>query len=1000
MKNIPRELFKAVHEGLWLTIEYKNLQEQVTHYWIAVKDIDPAGMRIRTEAMHLGRFTLMEANLYYGRILRAEAVEGTWYPVNEELCEDIRINPEKYASIFSSPANLRILSYYSECYRLDSTPYRSEHPLIDRLDDETFSEDPFPLDDIQFAAVVTAFQKDREKKNNTIIKNRQIGMNVLSINTPKGLYLLAWIPLRLDVVNRTLRKDSTVCVNREYTLDGIRVSATRFLDQEYLWMLDEIDSRLEEIRQVITETRPELSVDDMPYIVEVGRTQILDLEKEYDGIQQMFSGKGHPTDAMNAFFGRLQSRPRRRQSYPLVLSDSSINLDQLLAMNHAMRMPVSYVQGPPGTGKTKTIISILITAFFNRKTVLFTSYNNHPIDEVYAKLTDLYYRGNPVPLPAVRLGNNDETLSALKKIRELMILTENSRVYDNTLEKNFQEERERASRLSALLESYDEKLDLEERKETIAALAEANSQMNFVLNLQTYQTSAIDRRLEQLGEIRMEDAAALTDRDSEGLMKYLYYSSIRSLQKLKRTEYREFRDILKIQSDEEMVNSFNRWLSIQDNLNRFLKVFPLVLTTCISARRLGEPKPAFDMVIMDEASQCSTAVSLVPIIRGKSMMLVGDPQQLKPVILLDRADNEALKKKYRIPKEYDYIDNSVYQTFLASDAVSDEILLSHHYRCDPKIITFNNRKYYNNRLQIMTASKHPDPLVFVDMEENESYAKNTAWKEAQLIAEKIKHDPDRKYGIITPFVAQKELIQDTLKQYGIDDVTCGTIHAFQGDEKDVILFSLALSEKTRQGTYDWLKNFRELINVAVSRAKEQLIVFGSMDALERLHIPDEQDDLYEFVRYVAANGSFEVSPAVTRSRALGIKPYSTATEEAFLQSLNHALDNAFADGSRYTVHRQVPLSQVFTDSNIEKDYYFRGRFDFVIYQKQGNQEFPVLAIELDGPEHLDDDVVRKRDKKKEEICRAHGFSLIRVENSYARRYHYIKDILIRYFTNH
>lgn len=41
--------------------------------------------------------------------------------------------------------------------------------------------------------------------------------------------------------------------------------------------------------------------------------------------------------------------------------------------------------------------------------------------------------------------------------------------------------------------------------------------------------------------------------------------------------------------------------------------------------------------------------------------------------------------------------------------------------------------------------------------------------------------------------------------------------------------------------------------------------------------------------------------------------------------------------------------------------------------------------------------MQARDRKKEAICREHGFELIRVENSYARRYHYIKDILIRYF---
>ena len=58
---------------------------------------------------------------------------------------------------------------------------------------------------------------------------------------------------------------------------------------------------------------------------------------------------------------------------------------------------------------------------------------------------------------------------------------------------------------------------------------------------------------------------------------------------------------------------------------------------------------------------------------------------------------------------------------------------------------------------------------------------------------------------------------------------------------------------------------------------------------------------------------------------------------------------------------------------------------------------PILAIELDGREHRDDPAVQRRDRKKEKICREHGFELIRVENSYARRYNYIKSILINYF---
>ena len=60
---------------------------------------------------------------------------------------------------------------------------------------------------------------------------------------------------------------------------------------------------------------------------------------------------------------------------------------------------------------------------------------------------------------------------------------------------------------------------------------------------------------------------------------------------------------------------------------------------------------------------------------------------------------------------------------------------------------------------------------------------------------------------------------------------------------------------------------------------------------------------------------------------------------------------------------------------------------------------PVVAIELDGKEHVEDEIVRKRDAQKNKICKEHGFELIRIENSYARRYQYIKDILIKYFEN-
>ena len=66
-------------------------------------------------------------------------------------------------------------------------------------------------------------------------------------------------------------------------------------------------------------------------------------------------------------------------------------------------------------------------------------------------------------------------------------------------------------------------------------------------------------------------------------------------------------------------------------------------------------------------------------------------------------------------------------------------------------------------------------------------------------------------------------------------------------------------------------------------------------------------------------------------------------------------------------------------------------------KSRGKSELPVFAIELDGKEHFEDEVVRERDRQKNEICKAHHMQIIRVENSYARRYHYIKEILNDYF---
>ncbi|MBQ9424670.1 MAG: AAA family ATPase [Erysipelotrichaceae bacterium] len=997
MRTVCKELFRAIHERCWLYIEYHNKKEENTKYWISVKELNPFNGSIVVDGMHLRSYEIKELKLSIDRITSAKVIEGTYAPVPESLIVDIRDNPEKYVSVFSDTVNLKILNYLDRCNRLDQTPYKTDAVLVDYLDDEILGKETLKLNPLQFDQMIKGFQKKTDKKQIDKLQMIQLGLNLLSINTHRGIYILAYQPLKLDVKNRTLKAEDDIEICSEFTIDGEKQSIRQFIDAEDLHLLNDFKNNAEKIREIISQNNQNVYVDDMPYLIEIARNPLIDLNYEYNGILDMYQNSDYVTEPIRAFFGELTSHSMRKKSYPLILTDSRINLDQLSAMNHAMRYPISYVQGPPGTGKTRTIVNIIVTSFFNERTVLFSSYNNHPIDEVVDQLKELKCGKFTIPFPVVRLGNNIEVANTIKQIRSLYETVKDINVSEASQDRNFNERSEQAKALTEFLESYEERVDLLERKDTIEQLLRNNTQMNFQVNIQTGQLREVDQRLKELKQHSIEDALKLIDTDFEAIMTYLNYASIKYIKRISEPKNEDLKKILYMTDEKEQLQEFNRYLSTEENLKKFLRIFPIVATTCISAHKLADPKPVFDMTIIDEASQCNTAISLVPIIRGRNMLLVGDPQQLQPVIVMNPSDSKALRNKFGVSEEYDYCTSSIYKTYLACDAVSDEVLLSHHYRCDSKIIGFNNRKYYNNKLKMHGKQVSKNPLVFVNVPDDTSVKKNTAPKEAEAIINYIKNNPDKKIGVITPFVNQKELINKELELSNIEAVECGTVHAFQGDEKDVILFSLGLTNRTSPETYNWLKNNKELINVSTSRAKYELILFSNESELQRLHVSEEDDDLYDLYQYVKTDGQYQVAQRLVESRALGIRPYSTETETAFMESLSRALDNAFQDGSKFVVHKEVALSQVFLDNISHEDFFYRGRFDFVVFRKVQKEEIPVLAIELDGKEHLEDDVVKRRDELKQKICREHHFELIRVDNTYARRYHYIKDILIKYF---
>ena len=1004
MNTISKDIFRSIHEGKWLYVEYQNSDDEKTKYWISINNINIEKKSLEVTGLHLGNFTTKNLFMFVDKILASQIMDGTFYHTNKTLLEDIDVYPEKYSFIFSNIVNLKTLNYLADCNKLADLPkINNEYTLIKKLDATKIQNHRYNLDDEQFKLIVNSFKKTasikKEKNINSII---QLALNVLSVHTPKGLYVLAYREVMFDVAKRSLLSGNKIKICTEFCVDGTtKQSIQNFIQSDEMEYLENIDQIPEFVKDLITENihgNKNYSVDDCPYFICLQRNTNINLEKEYEAIIDMYAND-NVTIPIQAFFGELHSVKANSETLPIALIDRNVNLDQLLAIHNAINYPVAYIQGPPGTGKTTTIINTIITAFFNNKTVLFSSYNNHPIDGVIEKLTNLKYRGYTIPFPILRIASNDKIPETIKYIKNLLITTQNLSVFTDALNQNKQSQIERTRQLTELLQKHEEQLDLKERRDLIEAMLSKNENMNLRLNLEGQQKNAITKRLKEIGNITDEEALALLYFDHDKLMQFINFTSVKYLKQLYEPEYKDFIEILKLQDEKEQITRFNKYVSVSENIIKLQKVFPVFCATCISTQKIGEPKLYFDMTIMDEASQCNTAVSLVPIIRGKSLMLVGDPQQLNPVITLDPNINLELKAKYNVNDSYDYIKNSIYKAFLANDSVSQETLLHNHYRCAKEIIEFNNKKYYNNQLNVKSRVMYDKPLMFCEVAENYSSDKNTAPEEVETIIKYVKNNPGKKIGIITPFKNQKDLIEHRLKEEHLEqEINCGTVHAFQGDEKDEILFSLALTDHTHEKTYDWLKNNRELLNVAVSRAKEKLILISSNKELKRLHKKDEQDDLFELANYVQTNGEYKVTSRENSSRALGIKPYSSETEDAFLTTLNQALSVLIEDDSQYSVKREVQTSHLFEKLPSDCSFFFRASIDFVIYKKGfRNKEFPVLAIELDGPEHHDDPKVMERDEKKKQICKDHGFTLIHVDNTYARRYNFLKDILTDFF---
>ena len=465
----------------------------------------------------------------------------------------------------------------------------------------------------------------------------------------------------------------------------------------------------------------------------------------------------------------------------------------------------------------------------------------------------------------------------------------------------------------------------------------------------------------------------------------MYFESIKYIKKLKMSKYQELVEICKISDDKDRVTAFNKWCENDYNIRLLENVFPVIITTNISSSRLGTPYHTFDLVIMDEAGQCNAATALLPIARAKQLLLVGDSNQLKPVIVLESVINDYLKEKYKINDDYDYTKYSILDIMRNHDKISKDIMLTYHYRCGKKIINFSNKRFYNSKLNLDYLSNEGN-LSLIDVKNVNSRLKNENYEEAKAIIDYIKRNNLSDVAIITPFKNQQNLINSMLKINNLDNIKCGTIHQVQGAEKDTIIISSSISPKTSRKTFEWIKNNSEITNVAVTRAKKNLIVASDVEALEQLST-DKNDDLYNLVKYVSSNGTTEIPPNESYSIQIG-KSNGSKNEDIFFQTISQFCSVNIL----FQAKRNVKLSTLFYDDELlSKSKY---EFDVVIYMINDTILVPKIAIELQGGEHFGNYDREKCDARKSEICKEKGITLLEIPNSFVKSYENIKELIL------
>lgn len=532
-----------------------------------------------------------------------------------------------------------------------------------------------------------------------------------------------------------------------------------------------------------------------------------------------------------------------------------LNGEQIGALRQACTAPLTVLTGPPGTGKSQVIVSIAASVLMAGGSVLVASKNHQALDAVQDRLSDL---APDTPFTVRTLDGGDSDRSFAKVLAEMV--AGETRRQPPPDEVRLSQLREVASQRAHALDRYQRRealeLDLADVVERLAARADIPPPIarprGFWARLRSRpsrpapdplvtKAAALRAECEAMGS--MADPVALTDEVADLATRLI--GPLVAARVCLAPERREQIDTAK--ADAEFVRrSLPRTLSEVVLAHR-----PLWLASILGTpRRIPLEPGLYDLVIFDEASQCDIASALPLFARAKRAVVVGDSRQLNFIAGLGLAQDRNLMQAQGLKLEgMGRLAQSRQSLFDFAGRVpgAQRTLLRQQYRSAGPIVDYISESFYGGVLRTACDPERIRPpagqkpgLAWTHVPApSTSGAENVNPAEVRAIVGHLMTLMSQGYtgsiGVTTPFRPQVLALEEAVRvaipgqKLAAAEFRVATVDGFQGQERDLILFSPVVGASSRIGATGFLQKDYRRLNVAISRARAVAHIFGDLE---------------------------------------------------------------------------------------------------------------------------------------------------------------------------